>query len=877
MNDSQPKAIFLKDYQPPAYWIDKTDLVFDLREDCALVTAVLSMRLNESQGAASELVLVGGNDLELQSVKVNGLLLENSDYTESEEQLTIPVNDEQFSLEIKTLIKPRENTSLEGLYQSNGMFCTQCEAEGFRKITYYLDRPDVMSVFTTKVIANKARYPVLLSNGNDIDRGELDDGSHWVTWHDPFKKPSYLFALVAGDLQHVEDHFTTMNGRDVVLRIFTEIHNIHKCAHAMVSLKKAMQWDEQVYGREYDLDVFMIVAVDYFNMGAMENKGLNIFNSSCVLASPDTATDSRYQRIEAIVAHEYFHNWSGNRVTCRDWFQLSLKEGFTVFRDSEFSADMNSRGVKRIEDAEILRTVQFAEDSGPMAHPIRPKSFIEISNFYTVTIYEKGAEVVRMINGILGAKNFRQGSDLYFKRHDGQAVTCEDFVKAMENASGYDLGQFRRWYNQAGTPVVHVTDHFNEKTGQYGLTIEQNCPATPGQEIKEPFHIPFKLGLLGGNGKNLSLNKQGDTEIVLEVKKSKETFLFEHLPNKPVPSLLRGFSAPVRVHYNYTMSDLVFLMENDSDSFNSWDAGQRLAMSEIQALVAAFNKNEKRYPEKMLIDAFGKVITNESLDLAVKAQMLILPTEASIAEQNESVQPDLIYLARKQVKQAIARAHQSSLLKLWTSLSQDKLYKPEAEDIAERTLKNICLSYLMALDNVQHLELASNQYSQASNMTDRFAALSCVINAERQQPELITRLLTSFLTRYRDDSNVMDQWFSVQASSPLIGTLSHVQSLMNHDQFDENNPNKVRSVLGAFSQNMRQFHCKDGSGYRFLAKMIIIFDVKNPQIASRLLQPLTRWQKFEPICQEHMKKALEAIRQEPNLSSDVYEVVNKSL
>ncbi|MDP0588986.1 MAG: aminopeptidase N [Candidatus Endonucleobacter bathymodioli] len=877
MKDSQPKAIFLKDYQPPAYWIDKTDLVFDLHEDYALVTTALSMRLNESQGEASALVLAGDKDLDLQSVKIDGRLLEKSDYTESEEQLTIPINNAQFSLEIKTRIKPQENTSLEGLYQSNGMFCTQCEAEGFRKITYYLDRPDVMSVFTTKIIADKARYPVLLSNGNDIDRGGLDDGRHWVMWSDPFKKPSYLFAIVAGDLQLVEDHFTTMSGRDVVLRIFTEQHNIHKCDHAMVSLKKSMKWDEEVYGREYDLDVFMIVAVDYFNMGAMENKGLNIFNSSCVLASPDTATDSRYQRIEAIVAHEYFHNWSGNRVTCRDWFQLSLKEGFTVFRDSEFSADMNSRGVKRIEDADILRTVQFAEDSGPMAHPIRPESFIEISNFYTVTIYEKGAEVVRMINGILGAENFRKGSDLYFKRHDGQAVTCEDFVRAMEDASGYDLGQFRRWYSQAGTPVLDVTDHFNEQTGQYRLTIEQSCPATPDQETKEPFHIPFRLGLLGDDGKDLALNIQGDTEIVLDVKKSKETFIFEQISTKPVPSLLRGFSAPVRVHYNHTMSDLVFLMENDSDSFNSWDAGQRLAMADIQALVAAFNKGEKRYPDKVLIDTFGKVITNESLDLTVKAQMLILPSEASVAEHNDNVQPDLIYLARKQVKQDIARAHQSSLLKLWTSLSQDKIYTPKAEDIAERTLKNVCLSYLVTLDNVQHLELASNQYSQASNMTDRFAALSCVINAERQQPALITKLLTSFLTRYRDDANVMDQWFSVQASSPLLGTLAHVQSLMEHEQFDENNPNKVRAVLGAFSQNMRQFHCKDGSGYRFLAEMIIMFDAKNPQIASRLLQPLTRWQKFEPTRQEYMKKALETIRQESNLSADVYEVVNKSL
>ena len=876
MKDSQPKAIYLKDYRAPDYWIDHTSLNVDLYEDHALVTAVLDIRHNPDHLSDNlpDLELVG-DDLELISVALNDQPF--ADFQLANGQLKLPVPGKHFVLKTVTRIRPQDNTSLEGLYKSNGMFCTQCEAQGFRKITWYLDRPDVMSRFTTRITADQSTYPVLLSNGNDVERGELDDGRHFVTWEDPFKKPSYLFALVGGNLQYVEDDFTTMSGRKVTLRIFTEAHNIDQCEHAMISLKKSMRWDEEVYGREYDLDIFMIVAVDHFNMGAMENKGLNIFNSACVLASPETATDARFQRVEAIVAHEYFHNWSGNRVTCRDWFQLSLKEGFTVFRDSEFSADMNSRGVKRIEDVSILRTAQFAEDAGPMAHPVRPESFIEISNFYTVTVYEKGAEVVRMVHGLLGAEDFRKGSDLYFERHDGQAVTCEDFVKAMEDASGRDLQQFRRWYSQAGTPVLTVSDEYDEQHKQYRLTIEQSCPATPGQKEKLPFHIPLRIGLLDGEGDDLVLNSAGDTELVLDVTEARETFIFDAIEERPLPSLLRGFSAPVRVKYDYTRDDLLFLMEHDSDHFNRWDACQRLASGVIDEMVAAMEQGQACTPDESLIQAFGTIISDTSIDLAVKAEMLALPSEAALAEQAIEVYPQFIHQARQQVKQAIALTHGQALVALWRSLSVDKPYRPEADDIAERTLKNICLSYLTGLDDKAQLALAEQQYDAATNMTDRFAALSSIVNAGYQERTLTERVLTDFLTRYRHDTNVMDQWLSVQAASPVLGTLENVLALMQHEVFDASSPNKLRSVLGGFASNMKQFHGIDGLGYEFLTDQLLDLDKKNPQIAARLMTPLTRWRKFEPGCRERMREALKRIKAAPGLSADVYEVVTKSL
>ncbi|WP_318654082.1 aminopeptidase N [Endozoicomonas euniceicola] len=879
MKDAQPSTIYLKDYQAPDYWIDTTHLTFDLHEDHTLVTAVLQMRLNEAVncGEALPALTLHGEDLDLVSLHRDGEELENDRYQLVKGSLTLPVEQPRFQLQIVTRIRPQENTSLEGLYKSNGMFCTQCEAEGFRKITYYLDRPDVMSVFTTKVIASQARYPVLLANGNAIDRGELDNDRHYVTWEDPFKKPSYLFALVAGDLEYVEDHFTTMNGREVTLRLFTESHNIHKCDHAMISLKKSMKWDEDVYGREYDLDIFMIVAVDHFNMGAMENKGLNIFNSSCVLASPETATDATYQKIEAIVAHEYFHNWSGNRVTCRDWFQLSLKEGFTVFRDAEFSADMNSRGVKRIQDASVLRTAQFAEDAGPMAHPIRPESFIEISNFYTLTVYEKGCEVVRMIHTLLGADKFRKGTDLYFDRHDGEAATCEDFVKAMEDASGVDLTQFRNWYSQSGTPVVTVTDRYEAETGDYHLTIAQSCPATPGQEHKKPFHIPLGLALLDEQGQLLPLNAEGDKEQVLSIKQSEETFVFKGCKSKPLPSLLRNFSAPVRVRYDYSKDDLVFLMKHDTDSFNRWDACQRLGVMAIEQLVERFDEQAEQAVDSQLLDAFGVLIADPKLEHAVKAEMLCLPTEASLAEQAEVIKPLAIVAARKKVKQAIAETHSAALLALYNQLSHERDYCPEAADIAERTLKNVCLGYLAALDDAESLQRMAAQYNGASNMTDRRAALGCIVDARHRDEHLVEQVLTDFYDRYKDDANVMDGWFAVQSGSAELGTVEKVQALMQHDSFDPTSPNKLRSLIGGFTGNMARFHTTGGAGYEFLADRVIELDKQNPQVASRVMMPLTRWKKFEPVASGLMKKALQRIKAVHDLSTDVYEVVNKSL
>ena len=876
MKDAQPRTIFLKDYQAPDYWIDTTDLTFDLHEDHALVTSVLQMRLNDEKDATDAslpALVLHGEDQDLVSVHRDGTELEDDQYQLGKGTLTLPVEQSSFTLQIVTRIRPQENTSLEGLYKSNGMFCTQCEAEGFRKITYYLDRPDVMSVFTTKVIASQARYPVLLANGNAIDRGELEHDRHYVTWEDPFKKPSYLFALVAGDLESVEDSFTTMNGREVTLQIFTESHNIHKCDHAMVSLKKSMKWDEDVYGREYDLDIFMIVAVDHFNMGAMENKGLNIFNSSCVLASPDTATDATYQRIEAIVAHEYFHNWSGNRVTCRDWFQLSLKEGFTVFRDAEFSADMNSRGVKRIQDASLLRTAQFAEDAGPMAHPIRPESFIEISNFYTLTVYEKGCEIVRMIHTILGTEQFRKGTDLYFDRHDGEAATCEDFVKAMEDASGVDLTQFRNWYSQAGTPVITVTDQYDETKGEYHLTIAQSCPATPGQAVKKPFHIPVGFALLDDKGELLSLNSEGEKEQVLHLKASEETFTFTGCQSKPLPSLLRNFSAPVRVRYGYSKEDLVFLMKHDTDSFNRWDACQRLGVEAIEQLV----ENPGQAVDTQLIEAFGAVIADPLLDQAVKAEMLCLPSEPSLAEQAEVIKPLAIVAARKKVKQAIADTHKEALQALYNDLNHQQEYRPEAGDIAERTLKNVCLGYLAALDDQDLLKVAADQYKQASNMTDRRAALGCIIEATHRNNELIQSVLVDFHQQFKDDANVMDDWFAAQSSSAELGTVEHVRALEQHDSFDRTSPNKLRALVGGFARNMTQFHAVGGAGYEYLANWVLELDKQNPQIASRIMTPLTRWKQYEPVASGLMKQALERVKAEQNLSTDVFEVVSKSL
>lgn len=885
MRTEQPKVIHLKDYQAPDYLIDETTLTFELHEDHTLVHAQLVMRRNpeRANGSLPALVL-DGQQLELLALSMDDRELGAADYQLTDSHLILQPVADAFTLDSTVRIHPESNTALEGLYKSGSMFCTQCEAEGFRKITYYLDRPDVMSTFTTTLSAEQHRYPVLLSNGNPVASGAEEGGRHWATWEDPFKKPAYLFALVAGDLWCVEDVFTTMSQRDVTLRIYVEPENIDKVQHAMDSLKKSMRWDEEVYGREYDLDIFMIVAVNDFNMGAMENKGLNIFNSSCVLARAETATDAAHQRVEAVVAHEYFHNWSGNRVTCRDWFQLSLKEGFTVFRDAEFSADMNSRTVKRVEDVAFLRTHQFAEDAGPMAHPVRPDSFIEISNFYTLTVYEKGSEVVRMIHTLLAAAGFRKGSDLYFERHDGQAVTCDDFIKAMEDANGVDLTQFKRWYSQAGTPRLAVEEAFDAAAKTYSLTFRQSCPATPGQAEKLPFVIPVELGLLDATGNDLPLRLAGEDKAqggnrVLSVTEAEQTFTFVDIAEKPLPSLLRGLSAPVKMSFPYGRDQLMFLMQHDSDGFNRWDAGQQLSVQVLQELIGQHQRGEALALDTRLLHAFRTLLEDESLDQAMVAEMLSLPSEAYLTEISEVADVDAIHAAREFTRRSISDALFPQLLARYQAnraISRETPYVASAEHFARRTLQNIALSYLMLSGKVEILDACLEQFEACDNMTERLTALSVLVNSGFEAEK--AKALAGFAEHFKDNPLVMDQWFSVQAGSTLPGGLERVQALMGHKAFTLKNPNKVRALIGAFAnQNLVNFHRADGAGYRFLADHVITLNALNPQIASRQLAPLTRWRKYDEARQTLMRAELERILASGELSSDVYEVLSKSL
>ena len=857
MRTEQPKTIYLKDYKAPDYWIDETQLTFELFEDHALVHSRLALRLNSDlhgEGALPALTL-HGQELALLKVVLDERELGEGDYQVDDDSLSLQPADATFALALTTRIEPQNNTALEGLYKSGSMFCTQCEAEGFRKITYYLDRPDVMSRFTTTVIAERERYPVLLSNGNPIASGEHEGGRHWVSWEDPFPKPAYLFALVAGDLCLLQDSFTTMSGREIDLRIYVEPENRTQCDHAMDSLKRSMRWDEEVYGREYDLDIFMIVAVNDFNMGAMENKGLNIFNSSCVLAHQDTATDMAFQRVEAVVAHEYFHNWSGNRVTCRDWFQLSLKEGFTVFRDSEFSADMNSRTVKRIEDVTFLRANQFAEDAGPMAHPVRPDSFIEISNFYTLTVYEKGAEVVRMLHTLLGEEGFRKGTDLYFERHDGQAVTCDDFIKALEDANGADFSQFKRWYSQV-------------------------CPPTPGQPDKLPQVIPVRMALLDRDGKEMALQLNGEalgTEAVVSITEAEQTLVFENVPTCPLPSLLRGFSAPVKLSYPYSRDDRVFLAKHDPDGFNRWEAAQGLAVDVLQGLVDIHRAGRPLNLDQRLVDVMRSVITDSELDAAMVAEIIRLPSEAYLVELADVADVDAIHFAREWLRRALAVALRDDMAARYQALAAAGAgeFSASAPAMADRSLKNSLLGYLMLTGEQQVLNWCVRQFVEASNMTDRQAALVALVNSPFEQQR--EAALADFAERWAAYPLVMDQWFSVQAVASQPGALERVEKLMEHPLFTLRNPNKVRALIGAFvNQNLANFHAIDGSGYAFLADRIIELDRSNPQIASRLVTPLSRWRKFDDERQALMRAQLSRILAE-KLSPDVYEVVSKSL
>jgi aminopeptidase N len=871
-----PNMVYLKDYRQPDFVIESVDLTFKLHEDGALVTSVLKMSRTQPDSTCP--LVLDGEDLELGQVSIDGRILAVGEYEVGAEKLTIAEVPDRFVFACETWIKPQENKRLEGLYRSSKMFCTQCEAEGFRRITYYLDRPDVMSVFRTRIEADAKTYPVLLSNGNPVESGSLPGGRHFVTWEDPFRKPCYLFALVAGDLHCQKDRFTTMSGRDIDLRIYVDPQNADKCDFALEALKRAMRWDEEVYGREYDLDIFMIVAVDDFNMGAMENKGLNIFNSSCVLAKRDATTDAGFERIEAIVAHEYFHNWSGNRVTCRDWFQLSLKEGFTVFRDAEFSADMGSRTVKRIDDVNLLRTAQFAEDAGPMSHPVRPASYLEVSNFYTLTIYEKGAEVVRMLHTLLGPKLFRQGSDLYFERHDGQAVTTDDFVAAMEAVSGRDLTQFKRWYEQAGTPEVRVTALFDNAAQRYTLTFVQSCPATPGQPEKQPYHMPISLALFNSDGQPVPLAQAGGgSEWVFELTERTQSLVFDGLDRAPVPSLLRGFSAPVKLHFEYSDDDLLFLMKHDTDGFNRWDANQRLSLRVLEQLIKAAQTGRPLVLPQRFVEVMGGLLRDTTLDEAMVCKLLTLPSESYLVELATCADVVAIHQARSSARSTLAEQLRSELVQVYR-----RCHRPD-EDVdlgfaamARRALKNAVLNLLAAAPDAQFFQLAQTQFATAGTMTDQFGALQALVNsgANATADEVLTR----FHEQWQQDRQVVEQWFSVQAASTSFADLARIRALMQHPDFEFTNPNKLRSVVGMFcNQNLLHFHAPDGQAYHFLADQIIRLDDLNPQIASRLLTPLTRWRKFDPARQVLMKEQLRRVAAKPELSKDVREVVERSL
>ncbi len=869
MKTPNPKTIRLQDYRPPAFWVSTVDLVFELGEEFTEVTARLCLRRNPA-GPADALHL-DGEKLELRSLRLNGKTLTATDYTLTDAQLSIlnPPGGE-LNLEIVTRIKPKENLTLEGLYRSGGMYCTQCEAQGFRRITYYPDRPDIMAIFTTTIIADKTHFPILLSNGNLIEKKDLAGGLHSAKWNDPFKKPAYLYALVAGDLGLFEDHFTTRSGRRVKLEIYTDKGSENRTSHAMASLKKSMKWDEDTFGLEYDLDIFMIVAVDDFNFGAMENKGLNIFNSSYVLANPATATDTDYENIESVVGHEYFHNWTGNRVTCRDWFQLSLKEGLTVYRDQEFSADMGSRAVCRVENVNQLRNLQFAEDAGPMAHPIRPSSYIEINNFYTATVYEKGAEVIRMIATILGRTGFRKGMDRYFELFDGQAVTTEDFVRAMEEANQVDLQQFREtWYEQAGTPQLNVKGSYDEKAKKYVLAVHQSCPATPGQTLKRPFHIPLDVALLNSEtGEQLA-------HCLLQVKKEKEEFSFV-IPSRPIPSFLRGFSAPVKLKFDYTKSDLLFLLAKDGDPFARWEAGQTLALQALGELISCHIAGKPLVADSEHLETLGRLIADPSIDPAFRAQLLTMPEEGYLGQQQEKIFVDSVHAAREFLCFNFARHNEQRLKELHRTLTEQKLvYCFEPAQAGNRALKGSTLAYLTRLGKPEYLEDALRLLQQASNMTDESAALMALVHRECAERE---SGLHHFYQKWCKESLVMNKWLSMQAVSRVPGGLERVKRIMQDPVFSINNPNKVSSLLLAFGKfNVVQFHAINGSAYKFFADLVLDIDTRNPSLAARTISLFNQWKRFDPERQTLMRNEIERIVGHSGISAGVFEIASKAL
>ncbi|WP_370606903.1 aminopeptidase N [Pantoea ananatis] len=866
----QPQIKYRHDYRAPDYTITDIDLTFELDESTTRVTAVSQVK---RQGDSHAELRLDGEDLTLISLEVDGQAW--TAWREEAGCLVLSQLPDSFTLKIVNDIHPDRNSALEGLYKSGEALCTQCEAEGFRHITWYLDRPDVLARFTTTVIADGSRYPFLLSNGNRIDSGQDDKGRNWVKWQDPFPKPCYLFALVAGDFDVLRDSFTTRSGRNVALEIFVDRGNLDRADWAMTSLKNSMKWDEERFGLEYDLDIFMIVAVDFFNMGAMENKGLNVFNSKYVLAKAETATDKDYLGIEAVIGHEYFHNWTGNRVTCRDWFQLSLKEGLTVFRDQEFSSDLGSRAVNRIDNVRIMRGAQFAEDASPMAHPIRPDQVIEMNNFYTLTVYEKGSEVIRMMHTLLGEANFQKGMQLYFERHDGSAATCDDFVQAMEDASNVDLSQFRRWYSQSGTPTLSVRDDYNPELEQYTLHVTQHTPPTAEQKEKLPLHIPLDIELYDGQGEVIPLQHNGHpVHNVLNVTEEFQTFIFDNVYFQPVPSLLREFSAPVKLDYKWSDAQLTFLMRHASNDFSRWDAAQSLLATYLRLNVARHQQGQHLSLPLHVADAFRTVLLDANSDPALTALILSLPGENEIAELFEIIDPQAIALVREALVRTLARELADEFFAVYNANQQAEYHVDHAE-IGKRSLKNICLYYLAFGDMDLADKLVQAQYHHANNMTDSLAALSAAVAAQLPCRDA---LLADYDERWHKDGLVMDKWFMLQATSPAQNALLNVRRLLSHRSFSMGNPNRIRSLIGAFaSGNPSAFHAEDGSGYRFLVEMLTDLNTRNPQVASRMIEPLIRLKRYDAHRQALMRQALEQLQGLDKLSGDLYEKITKAL
>ncbi|MGO2162161.1 MAG: aminopeptidase N [Vibrio toranzoniae] len=862
-----PQAKYRKDYQSPSHTISDIDLTFDLYDSASIITAVSSVK----QEKESSTLVLDGEGLKLVSVLVEGK--EWTQYELSETQLTLNDLPKEFTLTIVTEVDPEGNSALEGLYKSGGAFCTQCEAEGFRRITYYMDRPDVLAKFTTTVIADKSENPFLLSNGNRVDEGEAENGRHWVKWQDPHPKPAYLFALVAGDFDVLRDAYTTQSGRKVDLEIFVDKGNLDRANHAMVSLINSMKWDEERFNLEYDLDIYMIVAVDFFNMGAMENKGLNVFNSKFVLANDQTATDTDYLGIEAVIGHEYFHNWTGNRVTCRDWFQLSLKEGLTVFRDQEFSSDLGSRAVNRINNVRIIRGPQFAEDASPMSHPIRPEKVIEMNNFYTLTVYEKGCEVIRMIHTLLGEDGFQKGMKLYFERHDGTAATCEDFVAAMEDASGVDLSQFRLWYSQSGTPTLSVESHYDAAKKQYRLTARQVTAPTHEQTEKQALHIPLDIELYTASGDVIELQCNGKpVHNVLDVKEAEQTFVFENVSEQPIPSLLREFSAPVKLEYDYSDEELIFLMVNARNEFSRWDAGQMLLAKYIRSNIKKVQQGQEFELSSSVVDAFRGVLLSDSLEPAFIAEMLSLPSHNEVSGWYERVDIDAIALVLNSMKVTLATELEDELSAVYHSHALSD-YMIDHDSIGKRTLRKVCLSYLA--HTAQGNDLVVAMYQQANNMTDTMAAMGAANSAQLPCRET---LMADYSDKWKHDGLVMDKWFALQGTNPSSNALEVIKQSMSHQAFSLKNPNRTRNLVGSFlNMNPVQFHDKSGQGYAFAGEILRELNSSNPQVASRLIDPLLKFRKYDDERQALIKQELETLKSMDNLAKDLFEKVTKAL